>query len=314
MYTEEEKQNYINEIKDIFKYHSKSAGKMLKKREHLLSFIKEMTPKLNDKKYTISTRVFWILHNITDFPLCSSCSKPITKNVVSVKQGYSKIQNVSKIDFDLINFKKIHCSIKCAENDKEVIDKINATHEKRYGKGNSRNRKKAFETTFKHFGVKNGFQTKTSIEVRNKFNEERRKSGKIRTYFKHTYYFYDGLNFDSSPEVAYYIWLKDNKINFEYEPKNPKFYYYENDKRCRYFPDFIVEGKIIEIKGDHFFDKDGNPFCIYNNKSWKDKYEFMKSLGVIILKSKEYNKYIEYVNKTYGQNYILQFKKKVNCK
>ena len=31
-------------------------------------------------------------------------------------------------------------------------------------------------------------------------------------------YIYDNLRFDSSWEIAYYIWLKDHNIEFEYQP------------------------------------------------------------------------------------------------
>lgn len=47
------------------------------------------------------------------------------------------------------------------------------------------------------------------------------------------------MNFDTAPELAYFIWLKDNNINFEYHPE--KFFEYSfNDTIRRYFPDFRV--------------------------------------------------------------------------
>lgn len=32
----------------------------------------------------------------------------------------------------------------------------------------------------------------------------------------HCHYFYDDKSFDSAPEIAYYIWLSDNAVKFEY--------------------------------------------------------------------------------------------------
>ena len=29
-------------------------------------------------------------------------------------------------------------------------------------------------------------------------------------------YVYDGRSFDSKPEIAFYVWLKDNGMDFEY--------------------------------------------------------------------------------------------------
>lgn len=62
-------------------------------------------------------------------------------------------------------------------------------------------------------------------------------------------YQYDGRHFDSSPEIAFYIWLKDNGVEFEYQP-NVKLKYVHNGKEHFYMPDFIIGGKLIEIKGD----------------------------------------------------------------
>lgn len=67
---------------------------------------------------------------------------------------------------------------------------------------------------------------------------------------------YKGMNFDSIYEIAYYMWLVDNNIRFEYEPDMNIPYIFDG-KQHWYMPDFIVEGCIIEIKGDHFFKEDG---------------------------------------------------------
>lgn len=52
---------------------------------------------------------------------------------------------------------------------------------------------------------------------------------------------YNGLHFDSTLEIAYYIWLVDHNVEFTYEP-DLKFKYIYNGKVHWYIPDFIVEG------------------------------------------------------------------------
>lgn len=53
-------------------------------------------------------------------------------------------------------------------------------------------------------------------------------------------YSYDNNRFDSAPEVAFYIWLKDNNKQFTYHPD--EFLSYDfNGIAYRYFPDFKVE-------------------------------------------------------------------------
>lgn len=51
--------------------------------------INELTPKLNDPYYNLKTKIFWILNDIHDFPICQVCGKEIKKNVISVNLGYS---------------------------------------------------------------------------------------------------------------------------------------------------------------------------------------------------------------------------------
>lgn len=52
---------------------------------------------------------------------------------------------------------------------------------------------------------------------------------------------YNGMNFDSIYEIAYYIWLVDHNIEFMYEPGLKLEYSYDG-KNHWYMPDFIVEG------------------------------------------------------------------------
>ena len=67
-------------------------------------------------------------------------------------------------------------------------------------------------------------------------------------------YTFENLHFDSSWEIAYYIWLKDKSKNFEIHP-NKYFTYFFDDKKHRYHPDFLVDGKYVEIKGPHLFNE-----------------------------------------------------------
>lgn len=67
-------------------------------------------------------------------------------------------------------------------------------------------------------------------------------------------YTFEDLHFDSTWEIAYYIWLKDNSKNFEIHPKK-HFTYFFNNVKHRYYPDFLVDGKYVEIKGPHLLNE-----------------------------------------------------------
>jgi len=126
-------------------------------------------------------------------------------------------------------------------------------------------------------------------------------------------YTYNNINFDSSWELAYYIWLTDHKIEFEYHP-DIKFSYIANNEEHYYFPDFKIKNEIIEIKGDHFFDKNGNfrcPFNILNEKiqnEYKAKYQCMIDNNIKLLKYNEIRNIMNYIKKTYGTQFLKQFK------
>lgn len=53
--------------------------------------INELTPLLADPYYKIKTKVYWVLHDIKEFPKChcEGCHNAITRNVVSAVAGYS---------------------------------------------------------------------------------------------------------------------------------------------------------------------------------------------------------------------------------
>ena len=103
-----------------------------------------------------------------------------------------------------------------------------------------------------------------------------------------------------------YIYLTDKSIDFQYKPKICIQYTYNNEIHY-YNPDFIVEGHIIEIKGDHFFKEDGtmcNPYGHSQDALYEAKHQCMLANDVKILTSNDYKKYIDYVNTTYGKNFL----------
>ena len=59
------------------------------------------TPKLLSDEFDFKTRIFWILHDMTDFPKCSVCGKPITRNIKTLQSGYNKSKEWE--DGDLFN-------------------------------------------------------------------------------------------------------------------------------------------------------------------------------------------------------------------
>ena len=109
-------------------------------------------------------------------------------------------------------------------------------------------------------------------------------------------YLYNGIYFDSLPEIHFYQELCNNGTPFEYHPK-VRFEYFHDNKKHYYFPDFLVNEQYVELKGSQFFDvtdkasidlNDPNLHMInpYNRKydSLADaKFQCMKMHGIKII-------------------------------
>ena len=127
----------------------------------------------------------------------------------------------------------------------------------------------------------------------------------------HRKFYYNDMWFDSSVELSFYIWLMDNCLLFEAHP-NQAFTYTYNGIEHSYFPDFKICDIYYEIKGDHFFKKDGtmqNPYDHSQDELYEAKHQCMLKNNVIILKSSECSIFENYIKNVYGKDYIKQFKK-----
>lgn len=173
--------------------------------------------------------------------------------------------------------------------------------------------KKSMETNRKNHGGLHNTQTKES--------QEKMK----QTYFEHTgyyhpsqnpktrrnhrtCYYYDDEEFDSSWELAYYIYLKDYNIPFEYHTISIPYVW--NDKIHYYKVDFKVYNRLVEIKGDHILVKN----VFKDDGRSQAKYECMKENNVLILMETDIKPYLKYVKDKYGKNYMKSFRKKYEDK
>jgi hypothetical protein len=122
------------------------------------------------------------------------------------------------------------------------------------------------------------------------------------------HYKYNDTLFDSSWELAYYIYLKDNNIDFEYQPNFYIDYVDDYGKDRKYYPDFKVGDSYQEIKGNQFFDADGNPFNLYKNETWYNKYNIMLQNDIKILRYTDVKVYISYIDSKYGKDFLKSLK------
>ena len=221
----------------------------------------------------------------------------------------------------------------------KVKEKIRNVKLQKYNDEYYTNREKCHQTTLDRYGVDYIFQlpgTKEKIkqtnlqkygvehnwqreDVKEKIKQTCLKKYGVTNYVKNPElrklcqkrYTYHDISFDSSAELAYYIWLTEHNIQFEYQP-NIQFEYYVNNKIHIYEPDFKVENEYIEIKGLQFFeDKNGlgkmiNPYDRTQDELYEAKHQCMLKNHVKIIT--DYQQYVDYVSSKYTSDYLKLFK------
>ena len=218
------------------------------------------------------------------------------KNTCLEKYGvehYNKTEE-SKEKHKNTNLKKY--GVESVLQSEEIKEKIKETNFERYGVENyaqtDEYKNKVKITCLEKYGVEYYFQSddkkKKSKEtcVERYGVEHYSQTSKFAKYHRKQIE-YDGLTFDSNWEVIVYKYCKENNISCEYQP-DIIFEYEYNDKKHYYHPDFLINGKLYEVKGDHFFDGD-KMICPYNRNDYMDglfeaKHQCMLKNGVIILR------------------------------
>lgn len=123
-------------------------------------------------------------------------------------------------------------------------------------------------------------------------------------------YLYKNQLFDSSWELAVWIWAHDMGKQIIHDP--PYIEYEFNGISHAYYPDFEIDGQLVEVKGDLFFKQDGtmqNPFNHTEDALFEAKHQCGLQNGVQFWTKKEMVPILQYITATYGSKYLNQFKK-----
>ncbi len=185
----------------------------------------------------------------------------------------------------------------------EIIkNKVKETNLKKLGVENplqsQKIKEKVKQTNLNKYGYEYGLESpivkeKRIITLQEKYGVINYSQTKDWSHKKKKRILYDGIYFDSSWEVKVYQYCKENNIPCEYQP-NITFEYLYNNETHQYHPDFLINGKLYEVKGNQFFE--GNKMiCPYNRNNYKDelaeaKHQCMIKNGVIILRKNDIEK------------------------
>lgn len=173
-----------------------------------------------------------------------------------------------------------------AANTPEAMAKYKATCIEKYGClpiCSKESREKAQQTCLERYGDEFPLRSKTFRD--NNFSN----------------YLYDGEYFDSTWELAFYIYHKDKKSNITRSHKSIKYTF--NSEEHRYFPDFEIDGKFFEVKSPYLYEQLLVPNTVENAKL-----NCMKENNAMILT--DCTKYLKYIERHYGKDYFEQFKQR----
>lgn len=246
--------------------------------------------------------------------VCNSCNKEYKTTKDSVRKNKQIICNSCKRK--LTNIKRYGCEVVNCFGSQDYKSFLI----KKYGEDNPQKvnfiREKTQQTNIKKFGTKAPAQNKQVLEkmkqtcfknnnvlypAQNK--EIRLKQAKNRV----TKYYYKDISFDSSWELAFFVYYDDLKVNIIREPYPLK--YEINGETHLYFPDFLIDNKLYEIKSD-FLIKDGKLIDAFGTKNILiEKTKCMIDNDVTVLTGKDILPYINYVNEKYGKTFLRSCRK-----
>lgn len=104
---------------------------------------------------------------------------------------------------------------------------------------------------------------------------------------------------DSSWELAWVIYHTD--LNIAFKRNNEKFEYFYNGKKHFYYPDFILEGNYVEIKGRRGFED-------LSERNKEKINQFPKK--IIVLYENEMDLYLSYCISKYCNNFVRLLRKR----
>lgn len=176
----------------------------------------------------------------------------------------------------------------------KMLDKVYQTCEKKYG--------------CKHVSQLESVKEKMAQTCINKYGVPLYTLTKEFHTFRTHKYKYDGISFDSSWELALWIYAKEHNESIQRTPC--RLTYYCNNKRHYYFPDFLYKGMLIEIKGDHLLDENGHLIDFYKTgleTQISAKQQCMEDNNVFIWTYSNIKFALDYVCDKYGASYLHSF-------
>jgi hypothetical protein len=212
-----------------------------------------------------------------------------------------KMKETSITRYGADNFSKTEVFKAGFAVDGEYRKKTKNTNIEKYGfehqMKNTTIKEKQKNTCLMKYGVENIFKLEETQEQKKKTMLERygkeysAQVPEIASKMRKKIVF-DDISFDSKAEIEVYKFCKSSRLKFKYQPCQLEFVDSVGVKHF-YYPDFEIEGRLVEVKGDHLW-KDGELYFPYRNtlteaeleekdRVYHAKFLYMKENRVILL-------------------------------
>ena len=310
-YTEKSNQELLDEVRQKAKTPVNQLGRLVKSRfPGLFAEIAARTSFLEDPNVQFTARLHCLEHGLAGQPKCKMCGNPVgwngkagsfrtycsSKCKNQDKEFWDKVQDTCERKLGARNaFQSEVVKRKIRERNRENLGvdypmqsesvrlKSMKTCVANLGVENpsmsEEVKAKKAATSLDHYGVEHPFQSEV-VKARaastciDRWGVDNFSKSPLFHLHHRSRMFHDGLWFDSSWEVKVYEFLKGNGIPFRYHIEPIP---YEFDGVTHYYhPDFLVNGRIYEVKGDHFFkvdDGSGKEVMVnpYREPEWSDE-------------------------------------------
>ena len=196
---------------------------------------------------------------------CTEETQNKVKQSIKEKYGVDNVYQSEEVKNKIKQTNKERYGVENPQQCQEIREKTKQTNLKRHGHTCSLQspliKQKVIKTNLERYGAENILSSEigkqrvkeTNLKRYGVENPQQNREIQKKTL---SHYKYNNLNFDSSWEVATYIYFIDHNISIQRLPI--RFTYYDiNNKKHYYFPDFLIDNKLIEIKGSQFLDNTG---------------------------------------------------------
>lgn len=238
-------------------------------------------------------------HYLNSGNICQNCGRKIhnksNSDEVKAKAKHTKIQKYGKnygefYSKALQNGMMKKYGVNATMHSAELKQKVYLSQQEKYG-GWALSNKEIHNKTVKTSKANNSYSKKSFWKNKSKEDLQKILSKRSKRYV------YNGIGFDSSWELAFFIYHKDLNNIIIREPCY--FIYYKNNISHKYIVDFSVNGNLFEIKSN---------YLINQLKDYPEKYHCLLENNITIINDEKIKPYLSYIYSKYGKNYLKQFR------